>query len=70
MILGSAGCLPAVAGSLPATSIGSQVELHCLMSLGRLPRLAGWQPALPSTGCSASGRSAHYEAWVWRTNLV
>ena len=35
-ILGSAGSLPAVAGSLPATLL-----------FGRLPKSTGWQPALP-----------------------
>ena len=34
--LGSTGCQPVVAGSLPATNV-----------FGKLPKTAGWQPALP-----------------------
>jgi len=59
-VLGSAGCQPAVAGSLPATVWGAHIpserQLNA-MHLGKLPRCAGWQPALPKIG-----RHAHRPA--------
>jgi len=52
--LGSAGCQPAVLGSLPSTRSASgstfRESLHglnCRRAAGRLPAAAGWQPALP-----------------------
>ena len=38
--LGSAGCQPAVLGSLPSTT-----------PAGKLPTGTGWQPALPRENC-------------------
>ena len=49
MFLGSTGCQPVVAGSLPATSLDTQLSGDAIPGLGKLPRPAGWQPALPST---------------------
>ena len=50
VILGSAGCQPAVAGSLPATP-KIRLDLECnhrvVIRLGKLPRRTGWQAALP-----------------------
>jgi hypothetical protein len=48
--LGSAGCQPAVPGSLPGTLAGirESTALNLSRSVrGKLPRTAGWQPALP-----------------------
>ena len=48
--MGSAGCQPAGAGSLPATFSDAQITFDAgyrAMRLGKLPRRAGWQPALP-----------------------
>ena len=52
-VLGSAGCQPAVLGSLPSTRFASVISgeefcgLHCRRAAGKLPAAAGWQPALP-----------------------
>lgn len=52
--LGSAGCQPAVLGSLPSTRFARVIvpELFlCPLSkraAGKLPAAAGWQPAIPS----------------------
>jgi hypothetical protein len=51
--LGSAGCQPAVLGSLPSTRFARaifQTLLLCLLcghAAGKLPAATGWQPALP-----------------------
>ena len=51
--LGSAGCQPAVLGSLPSTLFPPiDIETHgyrllCGRAAGKLPAVAGWQPALP-----------------------
>ena len=51
--LGSAGCQPAVLGSLPSTRFGCVfpgdgfVGLLLRHAAGKLPAAAGWQPALP-----------------------
>lgn len=51
--LGSAGCQPAVLGSLPSTpfalvTVGEWFYcLPCRRAAGKLPAAAGWQPALP-----------------------
>jgi hypothetical protein len=52
-MLGSAGCQPAVLGSLPSTRCARAIfpdpphRLDCTPAAGRLPAAAGWQPALP-----------------------
>jgi len=43
---GSAGCQPAVGGSLPPRLICVAPKLHA-KAFGKLPNAAGWQPALP-----------------------
>lgn len=51
--LGSAGCQPAVLGSLPSTRFAGFNFSELLDGLlsrhaaGKLPAAAGWQPALP-----------------------
>jgi hypothetical protein len=51
--LGSAGCQPAVLGSLPGTSfVGSGIaqKFHGQLrrrAAGKLPAATGWQPVLP-----------------------
>ena len=51
--LGSAGCQPAVLGSLASTGfarVNLQERIHrllCNHATGKLPAAAGWQPALP-----------------------
>ena len=44
VILGSAGCQPAISGSLP--------ETHNSLGAGWQPASAGWQPALPRSNSS------------------
>ncbi len=58
-VRGSAGCQPAVAGSLPATRLESTFsnDANAFVAsranvLGRLPSTAGWQPALPGWAAS------------------
>ena len=52
-MLGSAGCQPAVLGSLPSIRFARAIfrdphhSLGCTRAAGRLPAAAGWQPALP-----------------------
>ena len=52
--LGSAGCQPAVLGSLPSTRFVSVISggkfhgLHCRRAARKLPAAAGWQPAIPN----------------------
>ena len=52
--LGSAGCQPAVLGSLPSTRFAFLVlrdvfhRLRCRRAAGKLPAAAGWQPAIPN----------------------
>jgi hypothetical protein len=54
-VLGSAGCQPAVLGSLPSTllahdMLGTRIRcLLCRRAAGKRPAAAGWQPALPGT---------------------
>jgi len=67
--LGSAGCQPAVAGSLPATfrRIREAVE----NSLAKLPRLTGWQPVLPrKSHARYSFRVAHARLACWFRRLA
>jgi hypothetical protein len=45
--LGSAGCQPAVVGSLPTTQDFALWFRVKKSVSGRLPDTAGWQPALP-----------------------
>jgi hypothetical protein len=45
--LGSAGCQPAVRGSLPRTSRDFPADVEHNPP-GKLPGGAGWQPALPN----------------------
>ncbi len=53
--MGSAGCQPAVAGSLPETLLARVIVIsRCSGGLGKLPRPAGWQPALPRKKSSRS----------------
>ena len=49
-ILGSAGSLPAVFGSLPNTIL-----------VGKLPASAGWQPALPKSEIASVGDPFDHE---------
>jgi hypothetical protein len=52
-VLGSAGCQPAVLGSLPSTRFARVISWNlfdcpnCRQAAGKLPAAAGWQPALP-----------------------
>lgn len=49
--LGSAGCQPAVLGSLPSTRFGRAIcgmpRRNCRRAAGKLPAAAGWQSVLP-----------------------
>jgi len=47
---GERGCEPAVVGSLPATPRRFLTE-RLKTSLGKLPKLTGWQPVLPRQDC-------------------
>jgi len=44
--LGSAGCQPAVSGSLPDTDFLTRKHKVEFGVVGKLPTTAGWQPAL------------------------
>ncbi len=65
-VLGSAGSLPAVRGSLPRTPrltsydvVNVEPALRAAETAsGRLPDAAGWQPALPGPAVSRAGGSA------------
>jgi hypothetical protein len=52
--LGSAGCQPAVAASLPGNTFAHRI-LKLDRRLGKLPRLAGGQLALPNQKVRDSG---------------
>jgi hypothetical protein len=62
---GSAGCQPAVAGSLPATLDKYDIAFWINEPrgrLGKLPRRAGWQPALPESFAPVLRRSVALHA--------
>jgi hypothetical protein len=55
-LLGSAGCQPAVVGSLPTTlqRCKKALEMNVQELFGRLPKTTGWQPVLPRVSTATS----------------
>src|SRR5207249_4877565 len=55
-LLGSAGCQPAVVGSLPTTlqRCKKALEMNVQKLFGRLPKTTGWQPVLPRVSAARS----------------
>jgi hypothetical protein len=58
--LGSAGCQPAVVGSLPTTYFVKAKAVESVLKLfGKLPKRTGWQPVLPSKDARLCFPEAH-----------